>query len=154
MQYYKLHAISMERASIRTRRVSPSMTTPELLWLDCPRWFILKKGLHLSVCKHHITAAVHAASEQGTAAPHLQFQCSVMQSHWFVPPCHHDDMHTHVLLYVQWHGRRYLQRQDYVARPSCTYTCAERTDLSFRHQGNKPAPQPTGKGYAQVHIKV
>lgn len=29
-----------------------------------------------------------------------------------------------------------------------------RTDLPFRHQGNKAAPQPTGKGYGLVHIKV
>lgn len=112
---------SMWAHTLRTQ--SPLMTAPELLWLGCARWFILKKGLHPSVCKHHITAAVHATSEQGTTASHLRFQCSVTQSRWFVPPCHHDDMHIHVLLYVQWHDRRYLQSQDYVAPPS--YTCTE-----------------------------
>lgn len=130
--------------------VSPLMTTPR-----CPCWFILKKASHLSLCKHHITAPVYATSTRDITASRLRwFQYSVMQSHWLVPLCHHDDVHVHAPLRVQWHGYRYLQRQDYVAPHSCTYTCTERTDLSFHHQGNKPAPQPTSKGYAPVHIKV
>lgn len=30
--------------------------------------------MHLSVCKYHITAAMHAVSEQDTTASYLQFQ--------------------------------------------------------------------------------
>lgn len=38
----------------------------------------------------------------------------------------------------------------------CTPLVHEQSELTFhsRRQGNKPAPQPTGKGYAMVHIIV
>lgn len=93
----------------------PMITSPVLLRLCCPCWLILKKALHLPMCKHNITATVHATSVQGTTASCLWFQYSIMQSHWFVPLCHHNKMHIHVLLHVQWHGHRHLQRQDYIA---------------------------------------
>lgn len=86
---------------------------------------------------------------QSPTASRLQFQCSGMESPWFVPQCHRDDTHIHVLLYVQRRRRRYLQRQDYVAPHLCTYACTERTDLLFRHQGYKPAPHRPVK--AVVH---
>ena len=50
------------------------MTTPELLWLGCPRWFVWMKGLNLSVCERHITAAERATSERDTAASRLQIR--------------------------------------------------------------------------------
>lgn len=66
----------MQYARVQRQLMSPMMTPSELLELDCPRWFILKQRLHLSECKHHITALMHATLLQGSTAFNLQFRCS------------------------------------------------------------------------------
>lgn len=64
------------------------------------------------------------------SASHLQFQRGVMQSPRLVPPCHHDDMHIHVPLHVQWRARRYSQRPDRVA-PRLGASARAQSELTF-----------------------
>lgn len=74
---YKLHAVSMWAFTHSLESLD------DYSWIPVAWLLSFERGLHLSLCKRHITAAMHVPSEQGATASHLQIQCSVTQSHWF-----------------------------------------------------------------------
>lgn len=124
--YLNLHTVNCLLLVFSMRAFKHMMTAPELLWLGCPRPFVLKRGLHLSVCKHRFTAAMHAASQRGTTDSPFTIP---VQRNAVLPLCHHDDMHIHVLLYVQWHRGTYCIGKDNIA---VHLTCAR------THKANWP----------------
>lgn len=69
--------------------------------------------------------------------------------YWSFLQCHHDDVH--ILIYSDMH-LVICKDRGYVAPHLCMHT--KRIDLSFRNQGNNPAPQPAGKDWASADIKV